>query len=116
MCVLGARHVNAKYGSVCWWCIKLAVMDHHLDAVISDVVAGKGGLEGLEGVLGQGLATGVDVSVHFAAKLLGLGVEGGSAGDENGIGIVVSGDDGLLVHGCKENAHKMLAKLQRIFF
>jgi hypothetical protein len=78
-------------------------VNHHLDAVVSDVVAGKGGLEGLEGLLGQGLATSVDVGVQVAAELLGLGVESGSAGDGHGVGIVVGGDDGLLVHGCNKN-------------
>ena len=78
-------------------------MDHHLDAVISDVVAGEGGLEGLEGVLGQGLATSIDVSDQVASELLGLGVEGGSAGDGQGVGLVIGGDDGLLVHGCNKN-------------
>jgi len=78
-------------------------MDHHLDAVISDVVAGEGGLEGLEGVLGQGLATSIDVSDQVASELPGLGVEGGSAGDGQGVGLVIGGDDGLLVHGCNKN-------------
>lgn len=78
-------------------------MDHHLDAVVLDVVAGEGGLEGLEGVLGQGLATGIDVSVQVAAELLGLGVEGGPAGDGDGVGIVVGSDDGHLVNGCNKN-------------
>lgn len=85
-----------------WWENKLAVVLHQLDVVELDVVAGEDALEGLEGLLGQGLATGVDVGEQVASELLGLGVEGGPAGDGQGVGVVVSGDDGLLVHGCKK--------------
>jgi hypothetical protein len=90
-------------------------VDHHLDAVVSDVVAGEGGLKGLEGGLRQGLAASIDVSDQVASELLGLGVEGGSAGDGNGVGLVVGGDDGLLVHGCKQNRQKLKNKLSLVF-
>lgn len=118
MCTLRARRVNAKSGSsVCccvhacfrrWWENKLAVVLHQLDVVELDVVAGEDALEGLEGLLGQGLATGVDVSEQVASELLSLGVEGGPAGDGQGVGVVVSGDDGLLVHGCNKKTRSFL--------
>jgi len=80
---------------------KLAVVFHHLDAVVLDVVAGEDALQGLDSLLRQGLGTSVDVSEDVASELLGLGVESGPAGDGQGIGIVVGGDDGLLVDLCK---------------
>lgn len=108
-----SRKCKIRFISVCWcvhacfrhwWENKLAVVLHQLDVVELDVIAGEDALEGLEGLLGQGLATGVDVGEQVASELLGLGVESGPAGDGQGVGVVVSGDDGLLVHGCnKEN-------------
>jgi len=68
-------------------------VNNRLDAVIFDVVAHDNGLEGLEGLFGHGLATGINVSHHVASKLLCLGVESGVAQDGHGVRIVVSGND-----------------------
>ena len=68
-------------------------MNNRLDASVINIVAGEDGLEGLEGLLGYGLATGIDVSRNVASELLCLGVESGVAQDGHGVRIVVSGND-----------------------
>jgi hypothetical protein len=82
--------------------MKLAVVNNCLDTVVFDVVAGDDGLKSLEGFLGHGAATRIDVCHQVTSKLLRLGVEGGVAQDGHGVRIIVGGDDGLLEHGCNK--------------
>jgi len=94
---------------------KLAVVVHHLDAVVLDVVAGEDALQGLHSHLRQSLGTSVDVSNNVASELLGLGVESGSAGDRQGVRNVVGGHDRPLIHLYKNN-HKYILQIFYLYF
>jgi hypothetical protein len=64
-----------------------------LDVLVLDVVSGEQVLQGLEGLLGQGVGSAEDLDVQGPAEVVGGGVVRRSAGGEDGVSVVVGGDD-----------------------
>lgn len=74
--------------------ISLAVgVVNWLDVLVLDVVSGEDVLQGLVGFLREGGGSAEDLGVQGPAEVVGGSVVGRSAGGNDGVGLVVGGDD-----------------------
>lgn len=64
-----------------------------LDVLVLDVVSGEEVLQGLEGILREGGGSAENLGVQGPAELVGGSIVGRSAGGDDGIGLVVGGQN-----------------------
>lgn len=74
-----------------------------LDVLVLDVVSGEEVLQGLEGLLGEGGGSAEDLGVQGSAEMVGGSVIRRSAGGNDGVGLVIGGNDAGHVRLWKQN-------------